>query len=107
MRVPSGNITTQSPFGKPLATLLDHLVDGVVTGAAIDGNGMQQPDAPADEGQPQQLALQDPDLAREDHADGQGLPGRGVLPQRDVVVGGNVLPTLDGVVQAAQSTSAP
>src|SRR6185437_911132 len=54
-------------FRETLPALCDHLCDGRVTGLAVDGDGMQLPDAPSDHRDPQQLPLQHPNLAREDH----------------------------------------
>src|ERR1700719_3595604 len=62
---------------------------------------MQLADAPADEGDPGELALQHPHLSWEYHRHGDRFPGRGMLPQGHVIVGGQVLAPLNSVVEAA------
>ncbi len=68
---------------------------------------MQLPDAPPDGGNPQQLALQHPDLPGEDDCHGDRFPGRGVLPQRDVIARWQVLHAFDAIVEAADPLQRP
>src|SRR5579875_37980 len=89
-------------FGEPLLALLNHLIHCGAAGAAVDGDCMQEADAPADDRYPGELALQHPDLAREDDVHRDRLPGGGVLPQRDVVAGRDVLAALDRVLESAR-----
>src|SRR5260370_1702930 len=49
---------------QPLLALLHNLSYCRMPRLAIDGNGVQLPDSPTDHRYPQQLALQDPYLAR-------------------------------------------
>src|SRR5258708_2252875 len=58
-----------------LLALLHDLANGGVTRLAVDRDGMQLPDTPADHGNPQQLTLQDPHLPREDHPHRDRFPG--------------------------------
>jgi len=86
---------------EPLAALRHDLLDRVMAGAAVDGDRLHQARRPADERDPQDLALEDPRLRREDHHLRDRFPRRGVLPQRQVRAGRDVLEALDRVAEAA------
>ncbi len=93
---------------EPLASLVEHLVDRAVTGAAVDADAFQQPRRPTHERDPQQLALEDPGLGREHDHLRDRFPGRGVLPHRDVrALPRDVLTPLDDPVETAEHLAEP
>ena len=55
-----------------------------MTGAAIDRDALHQPGRPADQRDPEDLALEHPGLRREHDHLRHRFPGGGVLPHRDV-----------------------
>jgi hypothetical protein len=95
------------PVGETALALLDHLAHRRAAGTAVDGDGAQQPDAPADERDPRELALKHPGLRRQDHRLRERLPARGMLHQRHVAAGGQVLASDDDVVQPADDAQRP
>ena len=64
------------PLGEPLPTLIERLAQRARPGAAIDRDRRQHGEPPSEERYPEQLALQDPDMRRQDHLEGQRLPQR-------------------------------
>ena len=95
------------PIGKPRLALFDHLVDGPVTLSPIDGDRPQHLQSPADERDPQQLALEHPHLRREDHEWRDRFPGRGVIAHDDVIALRNALAPLHREFQAAEPIEQP
>src|SRR5262249_10767825 len=62
---------------------LDHALEGGRAAAAVDGDRAGEREAPAEERYPQQLALNDQHLRREDRLEGERLPRRPVLGKDD------------------------
>ena len=95
------------PAGETFASLVEHLVDGAVSGAAIDGDALQHPARPADQRDPEDLALEYPGLRREHDHLRHRFPGGGVLPHRDVrALARDVLAALDESSRARRRISA-
>ena len=88
-------------FGEALLALLDHAAHRGAAGAAIDGDGAHQLQAPAQRRHPHELALEHPHLRRQQHHLCKGFPGRGMLHQGDVIAGGQVLLAANPVVEPA------
>src|SRR5687768_8018711 len=72
--------------------LLHDLVARAVAAGAVDRDAADRVEAPADERQPEQLALDDPALRREAALHEERLPGRLVLGHRDHGIVRNVFP---------------
>ena len=107
MRVPSGKITTHSPSASralPCSITLRTAVGPAPRSTAIARSWR---DAPADERDPGQLALEHPDLRRQQHRLRDGLPARGMLHQRDVIAGGQPLARPRRDSRAGRSSAAP
>ncbi len=75
---------------------------GARAGLAVDGDAARQHAAPADERDPQDLALHDPDQRLEQDHDRVGFPRRRVLHEDHVGARGQVLAAFDGVAQSAE-----
>ena len=101
MRVPSGKITIHSPSASRALPCSITLAHRGRAGAAIDRDRAQLADAPADERDPGQLALEHPDLRRQQQRLRHRLPARGMLDQRDVIAGRQLLASLDPIVEPA------
>ena len=68
---------------EPRAAGAQDLAQGRGAGLAVDGDGIERREAPPEQRQPQDLALQDPDIGWEHLVEREGLPGRLVLAEDD------------------------
>ena len=95
------------PLREPLAPLLEGLPERLHAGAALDGDGAHHGQAPAEERHPQELALDHPDLRRQEDLKRERLPGRLVLGEDDAGLSGEVLQSAHFVVDAAERAGQP
>ena len=76
---------------EPRAAGAQDLAQGRGARLAVDGDGSERREPPTEQGQPQDLALQDPDIGWEHLVERNGLPGRLVLAEDDRRTVGQVL----------------